>query len=124
MHVVRKSFCKQQCTRHHESCDAAATSAYAAHVTSPDAVPWRGAVHFLNGCIITALILLVLLLQGKTLQAIAVMAAYRAEWPCLIVTPSSLRGAPLNYAHLQFHWLSCMVVQAAGVEWFTHLHTI
>ncbi len=31
--------------------------------------------------------------QGKTLQAIAVMAAYCAEWPCLIVTPSSLRGA-------------------------------
>ena len=30
---------------------------------------------------------------GKTVQAIAFMAAYRAEWPCLIVAPSSLREA-------------------------------
>lgn len=30
---------------------------------------------------------------GKTVQAIAVMACYRDEWPCVIVTPSSLRGA-------------------------------
>lgn len=63
--------------------------------------------NFLNGCIVTALMVLVLSLQGKTLQAIAIMAAYRAEWPCLIVTPSSLRGAPLKHAHV----LSGMVVQ-------------
>jgi SWI/SNF-related matrix-associated actin-dependent regulator 1 of chromatin subfamily A len=29
---------------------------------------------------------------GKTVQAVAVMAAFRDEWPCLIITPSSLRG--------------------------------
>lgn len=39
-----------------------------------------------------------MLSQGKTLQAIAVMAAYRAEWPCLIIAPSSLRGAALRRA--------------------------
>ena len=29
---------------------------------------------------------------GKTVQAIAVAAAYRDEWPVLIIAPSSLRG--------------------------------
>jgi hypothetical protein len=28
---------------------------------------------------------------GKTLQAIAVMAHYRDEWPCLVVVPASMR---------------------------------
>jgi len=32
-------------------------------------------------------------MQGKTVQAIAVAAAYRDEWPLLIIAPSSLRGA-------------------------------
>ena len=93
---------------------------HADHVTSPDAVTWRGVVHFLDGCSVTALMLLVLLLQGKTLQAIAIMAAYRAEWPCLIVTPSSLRGAPLKYAHLLRYELSGMIVRPAVVESFCY----
>ena len=29
---------------------------------------------------------------GKTVQAIGIMACYRDEWPCVIITPSSLRG--------------------------------
>ena len=29
---------------------------------------------------------------GKTVQALAILAAYRDEWPALIITPSSLRG--------------------------------
>ena len=33
---------------------------------------------------------------GKTVQAIAIMACYRDEWPCVIVTPSSLRGTQTN----------------------------
>lgn len=35
---------------------------------------------------------------GKTVQAIGIMACYRDEWPCVIITPSSLRGLeqPLN----------------------------
>ena len=33
---------------------------------------------------------------GKTVQAIAIMACYRDEWPCVIVTPSSLRGESMN----------------------------
>ncbi len=31
---------------------------------------------------------------GKTVQAIGIMACYKDEWPCVIITPSSLRGAP------------------------------
>lgn len=31
---------------------------------------------------------------GKTVQAIGIMACYRDEWPCVIITPSSLRGVP------------------------------
>ena len=31
---------------------------------------------------------------GKTVQAIGIMACYRDEWPCVIITPSSLRGLP------------------------------
>ena len=30
---------------------------------------------------------------GKTVQAIGIMACYKDEWPCVIITPSSLRGA-------------------------------
>lgn len=33
---------------------------------------------------------------GKTVQAIAIMACYQDEWPCVIVTPSSLRGKQTN----------------------------
>ena len=29
---------------------------------------------------------------GKTVQAIGLMACYKDEWPCVIITPSSLRG--------------------------------
>ena len=29
---------------------------------------------------------------GKTVQAIGIMACYKDEWPCIIITPSSLRG--------------------------------
>lgn len=29
---------------------------------------------------------------GKTVQAIGIMACYKDEWPCVIITPSSLRG--------------------------------
>lgn len=32
---------------------------------------------------------------GKTVQAIGIMACYKDEWPCVIITPSSLRGADL-----------------------------
>ena len=34
---------------------------------------------------------------GKTVQAIAIMACYRDEWPCVIVTPSSLRGMRCSF---------------------------
>lgn len=30
------------------------------------------------------------------MQAIAVAAAYRDEWPLLVIAPSSLRGQPCN----------------------------
>ncbi len=33
-------------------------------------------------------------IAGKTVQAIALLACYRADWPALIITPSSLRGEP------------------------------
>jgi hypothetical protein len=61
------------------------------------------------------MVFLVLLLQGKTLQAIAIVAAYRAEWPCLIVTPSSLRGAPLKYAH--FSQIECVAWWYVRLTW-------
>jgi hypothetical protein len=31
---------------------------------------------------------------GVPVQALALMAAFRDEWPCLIIVPSSLRGPP------------------------------
>lgn len=37
-------------------------------------------------------------MQGKTVQAIAVAAAYRDEWPLLVIAPSSLRGVPSSAA--------------------------
>lgn len=33
---------------------------------------------------------------GKTVQALAVVSAYRPEWPCLVITPASLKGAPVH----------------------------
>ena len=39
---------------------------------------------------------------GKTVQGIAVAAAYRADWPLLIICPSSLR---LNWKHELSTWL-------------------
>lgn len=48
---------------------------------------------------------------GKTVQAIAVMACYRDEWPCVIVTPSSLRGE-------KFCYLPTMLKQLRGLLTF------
>ncbi|KAK9812924.1 hypothetical protein WJX72_005876 [[Myrmecia] bisecta] len=39
---------------------------------------------------------------GKTVQAIAIMSLYREEWPCLIITPSSLRE---QWADALHQWL-------------------
>ena len=40
---------------------------------------------------------------GKTLQALAAAAAYRSEWPLLVVCPASLR---LAWAEEAERWLS------------------
>ena len=40
---------------------------------------------------------------GKTVQAIGIMACYRDEWPCIIITPSSLRGVPCLWLWLWPH---------------------
>jgi len=32
-----------------------------------------------------------LIIQGKTIQALAICSYYRSDWPCLIICPSSLR---------------------------------
>lgn len=39
---------------------------------------------------------------GKTVQAIALMACYRDEWPCLLVVPSTLRT---QWAAALHRWL-------------------
>lgn len=33
----------------------------------------------------------------SAMQALALMAAFKDEWPCLIIVPSSLRGICLHF---------------------------
>ena len=46
-----------------------------------------------DGCVSSEPLILRVNHAGKTVQAIALLACYRADWPALIITPSSLRGA-------------------------------
>ncbi|EKX45486.1 hypothetical protein GUITHDRAFT_42086, partial [Guillardia theta CCMP2712] len=50
---------------------------------------------------------------GKTLQALAVAAAYKREWPLLIICPSSLR---LNWAQECSRWLEGMKEEPLEVQ--------
>jgi len=50
---------------------------------------------------------------GKTVQAIGIMACYKDEWPCVIITPSSLRGAALPPWAAQYDsWLLMKLTKA------------
>ena len=61
--------------------------------------------------------------QNHTVQAIAIAAAFRDEWPCLVIAPSSLRGAPQQvppFASAQPALESCPI--AAVEAWADALH--
>ncbi len=49
---------------------------------------------------------------GKTVQAIGIMACYKDEWPCIIITPSSLRGQPRLWLMSTLLWTN-RIQQAA-----------
>ena len=50
---------------------------------------------------------------GKTVQALALMAAYESEWPALVLVPTSLRGA---WESALQRWLSLAPREVASVE--------
>jgi hypothetical protein len=46
------------------------------------------------------------------MQALALMAAFKDEWPCLIIVPSSLRGAEPLFDMT----LACAVHRTSGMQ--------